>query len=263
MDLAGRRVLVTGASRGIGESIAREAAARGATVALVARNAEAVQKLAADLGGTAHPADLADAAQVANLIHRVEDEAGAIDVLVNNAAVGEPAGIMDMDADLVTQTIAVNLVAPIELCRQAVPRMLRRGGGHIANVSSMAGVSALPGMSIYNASKAGLSHLTASLRADLRGLPVKTTLIELGPSPTDMLGNVTTYAPTDRAFKRAYRLHIIVDVPREVVATATVDAIAKGRRHVRLPRRAVLFPLLAEAPRRITELLITGVKAQP
>jgi short-subunit dehydrogenase len=263
VELAGRRVLVTGASRGIGEAIAREVASRGATVALVARNADALSKLAADLGGTAHPADLTDPSQVGHLIHRVEDEAGTVDVLVNNAGVGVPAGFTDLDPEIVTQTIAVNLVAPIELCRQAIPRMLRRGSGHIVNISSMAGVSALPGMGVYNASKAGLSHLTASLRADLRGLPVKTTLVELGPSPTDMLDHVKSYGPTDRAFKRAYRLRIIADVPREVIASATADAIEKRRRHVRLPKRALLFPLLAEAPRRVTEVLMTGVRSQP
>jgi short-subunit dehydrogenase len=264
MELRGRRVLITGASRGIGEAIAREVAARGAAPALVARSSDVIRKLAEDLGGSAHPCDLGDTEQLAGLVHRVEDEAGPVDVLVNNAGLAPTGGIMAMDAEVVTQTVAVNLTAPIELCRQAIPRMLRRGAGHIVNVSSLAGVSALPGMSVYNATKAGLDQLTASLRADLKGLPIGTTLVELGPIPTEMLDGVTTdYAPTERAFNRAYRLHIIVDVPREAVAKDVADAIERGRRHVRLPRRSVLFPVLGEVPRRITELLMTGVKAQP
>src|SRR4051794_41669705 len=85
MELRGRRVLITGASRGIGEALARRFATEGAQVALVARSSGAIEKLAADLGGTAHPADLADAAQVATLIGRVEDEAGPGDVVGDNA----------------------------------------------------------------------------------------------------------------------------------------------------------------------------------
>src|SRR3954452_2976515 len=92
MELRGRRVLITGASRGIGEGLARRFASEGAAVALVARSADAIEKLAADLGGTAHPADLADPAQVATLINHVEDEAGPIEVLVNNGGVARTSG---------------------------------------------------------------------------------------------------------------------------------------------------------------------------
>ena len=95
MELRGKRVLITGASRGIGEGLAHRFASEGALVALVARSAEAIEKLAAGLGGTAHPADLADTAQVATLVHRVEDEAGPVDVLVNNAGVGLGATFLD------------------------------------------------------------------------------------------------------------------------------------------------------------------------
>ncbi len=88
MELRGKRVLITGASRGIGESLAHAFAGAGAAVALVARTKDAVETLAANLGGTAHPADLSDPTQVATLVSQVEEEAGPIDVLVNNAGVG-------------------------------------------------------------------------------------------------------------------------------------------------------------------------------
>src|SRR5690349_18104593 len=141
MELRGKRVLITGASRGIGEALARRFVTEGATVALVARSADAIEKLAADLGGTAHPADLADAAQVATLINRVEDEAGPVDVLVNNAGLAPTIGaIQSWDRDELEEIYRVNLLAPAELCRQVIPRMLHRGGGHIVNVSSLAGV---------------------------------------------------------------------------------------------------------------------------
>jgi len=117
-------------------------------------------------------------------------------------------------------------------------------------------------MASYSSSKAGLSHLTAGLRADLRGTPVGTTLVELGPIPTEMLDRVESCEPARASFRRLYRLHLLVDVDREVVARTVVEAVASGRRHVRHPKRALAFPLLTEAPRRVVELLLTGVPAR-
>jgi short-subunit dehydrogenase len=263
MELGGKRVLITGASRGIGESLARAFAGAGATVALVARTHDALQTLAAELRGTAHTADLSDSAQVRTLVKRVEDEVGPVDVLVNNAGIeNSSAGFTDApDEDLRTVT-EVNYLAPAELCRRVIPGMLRRGGGHIVNVSSMAGCVALPGTVTYSASKAALSHFTAGLRADLRGLPIHTTLVELGPIPTDMLAKTQIYAPTANSFRRFYRMRLIVDVPREKVAEHVVLAVRKNRNHVRIPKRAIGFPLLTEAPRRATEILLTGIPHQ-
>jgi short-subunit dehydrogenase len=262
MELRGKRVLITGASRGIGAALAREFARAGSTVALVARSADAIGKLAADLGGTAHPADLADPEQVRTLIQHVEDEAGPIDVLVNNAGVDHTGPFDAMSADELDGLLRVNLTTPAELCRQVIPRMLRRGGGHIVNVSSLSGVAAFPGLTAYSTSKAGLTHLTAGLRADLRGLPIGTTVVELGAIPTEMIGSVRGYAPTDHSFRRFERLQLLRDTSADKVAEAVVGAVAKGRRHVRYPRRAVPFPMLTEAPRRIAEVLLTGVKHQ-
>jgi uncharacterized protein len=260
MELRGKRVLITGASRGIGEALAHGFAERGANVALVARSADAIEKLAADLGGTAHPADLCDREQVATLIHHVEDEAGPVDVLVNNAGVGFTGAIDHFTADQLRDTYQLNLLTPAELCRQAIPRMLHRGGGHLVNISSMAGVGVFPGMTAYASTKAGLTHFTAGLRADLKKTTIGSTVVELGPIPTDMLDQVDDYGPTEKSFRRFYQLQLIVDVPRETVATQVVEAVEKGRRHVRIPKRAWLFPALAESPRRITEILLTGVK---
>jgi uncharacterized protein len=262
MELRGKRVLITGASRGIGESLAHAFAGAGATVALVARTQDALDALAAELGGTAHPADLADATQVATLIQRVEDEAGPVDVLVNNAGIESTAAFTAAPDDELRRVTEVNYLAPAELCRQAIPRMLHRGRGHIVNVSSLAGITVFPGLVTYAASKAALSHFTAGLRADLRGLPIRTTLVELGTVPTDLLAKADNYEPTAKAFQRAYRVRATVDVPRETVAEAVVKAVHKGRRHVRLPKRSIPFAMMVEAPRRTTEILLTGVPHQ-
>lgn len=214
------------------------------------------------VGGTIHPADLAEVDQVAGLIARVEAEAGPIDVLVNNAGIESTAGFSDAPVDELRRVTEVNYLAPAELCRQVIPRMLERGGGHIVNVSSLADLMVFPGLVTYSASKAALSHFTAGLRADLRGLPIRTTLVQLGPVPTELLAKVDNYPPTAEAFRRAYRLGFACDTPRETVARAVVRAVRKGRRHVRLPKRAVPFAMLVEAPRRLNEMMLVGVAHQ-
>jgi len=262
VELTGKRVLITGASRGIGEALAHSFSGAGATVALVARSEDQIRSLASKLGGTAHPADLSDPADVAGLIPRIEREAGPIDVLVNNAGLDSTAGFTDAPDDELRRVTEVNYLAPAELCRQVIPEMVRRGQGHIVNISSVAGSAVFPGLVTYSASKAALSHFTAGLRADLRGLPVGITLVELGPVPTDMLAHTENYEPTKRSFDRVYRLRLTVDVPRETVAAKVVESVRKNRRHLRLPKRTAAFPLLSEAPRRLTELMLTGIPHQ-
>ena len=262
MELRGRRVLVTGASRGIGEAIVRRLVPTGARLALVARQEGPLKALAAEIGADAYPVDLGAPEEVHDLIGRIEAD-GPVDVLVNNAGIDNSGAFVDQTAESLRQLYQVNLLTPIDLCRQVLPGMISRGRGHIVNVSSMAGNGAFPGLVAYSSSKAGLTHFTAGLRADLKGLPIQTTVVELGPIPTDMLSHVDSYQPTERSFRRFYRLQLLVDIDREKVAIEAVDAILKGRRHVRLPKRAAAFPVLAELPRRMTELLLTGVKPRP
>jgi short-subunit dehydrogenase len=100
------------------------------------------------------------------------------------------------------------------------------------------------------------------LRADLRGLSIGTTLVELGPIRTEMLAEIYDYKPTAESLRRFNRMRLLVDVPPEKVADEVVEAVQKGRRHVRIPKRAALLPLLSEAPRRFAELMLTGVPHQ-
>jgi short-subunit dehydrogenase len=259
MEIHGRNVLVTGASRGIGEAIARAFAGAGARVVLVARSEGPLKELAGELRGVALPADLADPDEVAALIARVEAECGAIDVLVNNAGV-------DLVGDFVRDSVAeierlyrVNLVAPVVLCRQVLPGMIDRGRGHIVNMSSMAGVGAFPGLAPYASSKAGLTHFSAALRGELQGLPIGVTVVELGPIPSDMLDTIMDHEPTARSFDRFKRIQLLADVDKATVAGDVVDAVRRNRRHVRHPKRAIPFAVMTEAPRRIVEALLTGV----
>jgi uncharacterized protein len=242
--------------------LARAFAAAGAAVVFVARSEDSIRALAAELGGTAHPADLSDPKQVDVLISQVENEAGPVDVLVNNAGVGSPAAFTDAPDNDLRRVTEVNYLAAAELCRQAIPRMLERGGGRIVNMSSIVGCSVVPGLVAYCASKAALSHFTAGLRADLRGLPIGITLVELGAVATDMSAGLDDYEPAAKSVERLSRARLMVQVPREKVANEVVEAVQKGRKHVRLPKRTALAPLLSEAPRRAMELLLTGVPHQ-
>ncbi|WP_211696058.1 SDR family NAD(P)-dependent oxidoreductase [Mycobacterium spongiae] len=262
MNLRGKRVVVTGASRGIGAALARAFRDAGAVVALVARTEDTLTELANELGGTAHIADLSDPAEVATLFADIEDQAGPVDVLVNNAADVVVAGFASVHADELHKVTQVNYLAAAELCRQAIPRMLQRNGGHIVNVSSLMGCTNLPGLLVYSASKAALSHFTAGLRVDLRGLPISTTLVELGPIPTDMLAKTKTYEPTARSFRRLHYTGALVAIPAEKVAERTVIAVQKGRKHVRLPKRAAAVSMIVEIPRRATEFVLTGMSHQ-
>jgi short-subunit dehydrogenase len=139
--------------------------------------------------------------------------------------------------------------------------MRTRGQGHIVNVSSLAGTNALPGLAPYSTSKAGLSHFTAALRAEVKGTGITTTLAEIGPVESSMMDSLHGHPPTERALLRLRRLQLAVELDMDAVVRELADAIEQQRRHVRLPKRNALFPILTESPRRITELLLAGVPA--
>lgn len=262
MKLTDAHVLITGASRGIGQALAGQFAEAGSRVTLVARSADRIDELAGELGGAAVPADLTDPAALSGLIARVEEEHGPLDVLVNNAGRLPIGAIMDLDQADVDATVRLNLPAPIELCRQALPGMIERGRGHVANISSTAGVGCWPGIAAYCGTKAGLTHFTAGLRADLRGLPIGTTVVEVHVVPTRMGEQLLEYGPAAASDRRMRRLGILPHVTLEKLARHTVKAVANNRRHLRLPRRAAFIAGLSEAPRRSTEWMIAGVPAR-
>ncbi len=262
MEWNGARVLVTGASRGIGAELARAVAAAGAEVALVARSADALEKVAADTGGRPYVADLCDRAESHGLIARVEAD-GPIDVLVNNAGVDTTGRLTTFPPEWIDDLLELNLHVPIQLSRQVLPGMVQRGRGHIVDISSLAATLVAPGIGAYCASKAGLSHFHAVLRAEIASEGAKgrvgTTLVEIGPAQTEMMDMLRSYGPTRRSVERFERLRLSYDLDLDRVVTAIVDGVAHDRRFVRLPRRAALFPVLGGATRRISELLMTGV----
>jgi len=261
MEITGKRILVTGATRGIGRALAERLAAAGARLALVARNAEALHALAATLGGKAFPADLGSATPVQGLIERIEADGGGIDILVNNAAVSNINYVLQQSPNAIEALLRTNLLTPIHLCQQVIPRMLQRGGGHIVNMGSIAGVMPPPGLVHYAASKAGLAQYTAGLRIDLRGLPIAVTLVQIGSTATEMDDATQNYPPYQRL--RGKRSVEDVRIPLAKVIDGIVSGIRDERRTVVLPGYLRPLTSLVEIPRRAMELVFRNINVRP
>ncbi len=183
-------VLVTGASAGIGEAIAMEAARQKAKVVLAARREGVLQtiaRLVESKGGKALvvPTDMSQSEQVANLAETVLSTWGQVDVLVNNAGYGQMGPIELVDDGAVRRQFDVNVFGVLDLTRRLIPAMRARKSGRIINISSVAGKVSLPFMGIYNASKHALEAISDSLRLELAPFGIKVVVIEPGPVATD------------------------------------------------------------------------------
>ncbi len=256
MQLRDTRVIVTGASRGIGLAIAETLHERGAQLVLVARESEELRAAGDRLGAQVIAADLTDPTTLAGVV----EQAGDVEVLVNNAGMEMTKPLWEHETDDLRRIMQLNLLTPMELTRLVLPAMLNRRRGHIANVSSLAGAVSLPGYASYGASKAGLTHFTACLRADLRGTGVGATVIEIGTVRSDLLDAVKSVDTIRRSYGRLYKTGLFRDLDAEPVARATVRAIERGRRHVWLPRTAALAPALADLPRQVVGLITAGIR---
>jgi uncharacterized protein len=174
MNLGGRTVLLTGASGGLGQAIARGLARRGASLVVTARRTEVIEPLAAEIGGRAVACDLTDRESLVRLV----DEAGPVDVLVANAGNPGSGRIESFTVDEIDRALDVNLRAPIILARLMSEGMAERGGGQLVFISSLSGKAATPRTSIYAATKFGLRGFAQALREDMRplGIGVSTVL---------------------------------------------------------------------------------------
>lgn len=184
--LAGRRALVTGASRGIGAATARALAAAGASVALAARSRPALEALAGDLGGgLVVPGDLTALADVDATITAVREWAGgAPDIVVCNAGFFPFAPIAETAPAAVRESLALHVEAPFRLVQAFLPDMRTRGSGDIVTVGSTADRQAFPGNAAYSAGKFGARALHEVLRAETRGSGVRAILVSPGAVDT-------------------------------------------------------------------------------
>ena len=179
MELAGKTVLLTGATGGLGQAIAGAVAGRGATLILTSRKQEELERLAASLPGEGHRPLRADLAEEGEA-ERVCTEAGAVDVLIANAGLSAGGRLDRVAEQELVDAVRVNLEAPMRMARALLPGQLERGRGHLVFVSSLQGKIAFARSSIYTATKFGLRGFALSLRDDLHGTPVSASLVSPG-----------------------------------------------------------------------------------
>lgn len=218
--LAGARVLVTGAYGGIGKAIARGLRAEGCELVLTGRKADALEEVAAEVGGLAIVADLAVRAETVRLLA----DAGELDVLIANAAVPADGDLEEWTQDQIDRALEVNLVGPIAMTRAMLPTFRQRGSGHFVYVSSLAGKVPSKGAALYSATKFGLRGFSGALRADLAGTGVGSSVVfpgfvrdagmyaETGAKPPFGMGTVTPQAVAAGVIKAIRSNRAEVDV---------------------------------------------------
>ena len=189
IDLSGKTVLITGASRGIGAEAARVFASAGAKVALLARSKNALDEIAVQIGDNARAisCDLSNLSDLKNDIDTAKAAFGPIDILINNAGMIDPiAPLQDTDPDQWSKLIDVNVKAVYYAMRLTVPDMIARGGGTVLTVSSGAAHRAIEGWSAYCASKAAVAMLTESLHLEESGNGIRAMGLSPGTVATQM-----------------------------------------------------------------------------
>jgi len=226
----GRTVLVTGASSGIGAAVARELAARGDTVALVARRADRLDEVLADCRATSATserwaADLSDPTAAADLALEIWDHYGGLDVVVNNAGVPMRRHVSQLTMAEVERTMRINYLSPVAISLAVLPRMLARDSGTIVNVSSMGGRLGIAREAAYSGSKFALAGWSESMAIDLDRTGVSVKLILPGPVDTETWDQPDNDAPQYDGPK----------VPPQEVAGDIVDAIDSDRFEHYLP----------------------------
>jgi short-subunit dehydrogenase len=168
MEISGSTVLVTGATGGLGQAIARSLSAKGARLILTGRRVDVLEPLASELGARALAVDLGEPGEVDRLL----SEAGELDILVANAALPASGMLDSFTMEQIDRALDVNLRAPIAMAHALAPAMVGRGRGHLLFMSSLSGKAATAGSSIYNATKFGLRGFAMAMRAELHGTGV-------------------------------------------------------------------------------------------
>jgi hypothetical protein len=192
MHLRNCRALITGASAGLGEEFARQLAAHAELLVLVARRADRLEKLRDELVAahpklqvTIFPADLSRADEIEKLVAALQREALVIDLLINNAGLGDLGAFATADPERLDQMMLVNMVGLTRLTRALLPAMIERRRGHVLNVSSSASFLPIANFAVYAATKAYVTSLSEALRGELRGSGVGVTALCPGPVRTE------------------------------------------------------------------------------
>lgn len=223
--LKNKHAIVTGGSQGIGLAVAKSLAGQGADVAICGRNQEFLAKAVAEIeqlkGGkiVGHAADVGDSRQVAEFFHRVDQELGHLDILINNAGFGVFRATAELTVEEWDQLIATNLSGAFYCSREALARFEHSRGGSIINISSLAGRNPFAGGAAYNASKFGLNGFSEAMMLDHRNDNVRVSYI--------MPGSVATHFGGTAAANQNWK------IAPEDVADAVLDIL-------RMPQRTLI-----------------------
>jgi uncharacterized protein len=252
------RALVTGASSGIGEELARELATRHVDLILVARSADRLAELADELRRQhgveveVLAVDLTDETGLAAVEDRVRRTDAPIDLLVNNAGVGQVGDFADLDVAGAQQQVELNVLAPVRITHAALPGLKDRGGG-ILNVSSIGANQPVPRMATYAATKAFLTSWSEALHEELRGSGVHVTVLAPGFTRTG-------FVDAAEAGKQAAWIPSFIWSDAAAVARAGLDGVARGRAVVTPgPHYAVTAGVSSVTPSPVSRRLIGEV----
>ncbi|GAB4008808.1 SDR family oxidoreductase [Nocardioides ultimimeridianus] len=240
--LAGQRVAITGAGRGIGRATAQELHDRGALVAIGDIDVEVAKEAAAAIGSGvfAFQLDVTDTASFGSFLADAKQAMGGLDVLINNAGVMPIGHFLEIPESVVRRSMEINLLGPTLGMRLALPDMIAQGHGHIVNMASSAGKASVPGGLNYCSHKAGVIHLTEGARIEYAGTGVDFTCVMPSFTNTDLVAGTKG-------------TKLLKNVEPEDVAIGIADAIEKKHKDVYAPKalRGIFFtqPLLGRRVR--------------
>jgi short-subunit dehydrogenase len=237
------RVVITGASSGIGRALAAEYAQRGAVLGLIARRAELLREMASVLKAPTvlYPVDVRDAAGLARSAEDFRAKFGNADVVIANAGVS---------AGTTTEILDVNVMGMVNTFAAFLPAMRAAGGGTLVGIASVAGFRGIPGSGAYSASKAAAATYLESLRVELRGSGISVVTISPG------------YVATPLTEHNPYRMPFIL--PANVAARRMADAIARHKRHVVIPwQMGIVGGILKILPRALYDRIFARAPRKP
>ena len=213
--------LITGASAGLGVEFARQCAARGEALVLVARRRDRLEEVAAEIGGNAHilVADLAKAGAAASLISEIAAEGMTVGTLINNAGFGLAGTFMSRPLDRLDEMIDLNVRTLVELCHLVLPAMRERGEGGILNVASTAAFQPGPNMAVYYASKAFVLSFTEALHHELTETGIRVSALCPGPTESEFSEVAESRSPTLDRMKG----------PADAVVRAGLDGLDRNK----------------------------------
>lgn len=270
MARASQVVLVTGASSGIGRACAEHLAARGDRVFGAQRRVPPAGEGPA--GAEMIAMDVDDDRSVADAIGAVRQRAGRIDAIVNNAGSAWMGSVEDTSITEARAQLETNFFGALRVCHAVLPLMRAQGGGHIVNISSLAGVLGLPFSGLYSASKFALEGMSESLRLETRRYGIKVVLIEPGDFRTQLavVRRQTAAAQTNDAYREAFA-KFKVQQDKDEAAAPTPEPVARLvakvldsssprlRYSVGMPAQRIVVPLKRVLPQRLFEALLVRV----